>query len=171
MAMSPRERASGAEAPSFVAVFGTAKAVPCRVARSRLRVAALGAALGKDSTSVGPFLWRNVSFMWAIAGSLPRQTVISAPCSRSCSRTRARNASSGGRATRTVRWRFRIIFKRMCDSVNFFRLRFPWLVGARLGLTVQSVAATLRLSAIILLIGTDNLLYEVMAYDVLLGEL
>src|SRR5580704_8867106 len=57
-----------------------------------------------------------------------------------------------------------------CSLVNFF-WRFHRLVGARLGLAVQHVAATLRLSAIILLIGADNALHEVVAHDVFFAEL
>src|SRR6202042_1458232 len=149
MAMSPRKCASGADDDTRlsrcvleVERCFRERARPCRAPTWPWRDIEfrLGAALrssgGNERTSVGPFLWRYVSFIWAMDLSLTRAIVISEPLRRSCWRTRARNASSGGLATRTVRWRFRIIFKRMSGSVNFFRLRFPWLVGARLRLAV-----------------------------------
>src|SRR2546425_1389740 len=82
----------------------TAAAEPRR-SRTGLR----RAAEGNESTSVGPFFFRNVSFIRAISASLTRQTVTPASSKPSSFFTRRRNDSSGRRARRTARWRFTII--------------------------------------------------------------
>src|ERR1700675_2575499 len=76
---------------------------------SRRRTGLRRTTMGKESTSVGPFFLRNVSFIRAISASLTRQTVRPSSSSPSSFFTRRRNDSSGGRARRTPRWRFRII--------------------------------------------------------------
>src|SRR5260370_10484427 len=65
--------------------------------------------VGTESTSVGPFFLRYVSFIRAISASLTRQTVRPAFSNPSSFFARRRNVSSGGRARRTARWRFTII--------------------------------------------------------------
>src|SRR5467141_94910 len=75
----------------------------------RRRTGLRRASVGKESTSVGPFFLRNVSFIRAISASLTRQTVRPASSTPRSFFTRRRNDSSGGFARRTVRWRFRII--------------------------------------------------------------
>src|SRR5258707_1923222 len=67
------------------------------------------ATAGKDSTSVGPFFLRNVSFNRAISASLTKQTVTPAPWNPTASCARRKDDSRGRRARRTARWRFRII--------------------------------------------------------------
>src|SRR5712692_215283 len=84
--------------------------------------------MGKESTSVGPFFLRNVSFIRAISASLTRQTVRPVFSNPSSFFARQRNDSSGGRARRTARWRFRIIlfvflFLVVC---RFLSLAFPF---------------------------------------------
>src|SRR5579872_4912811 len=64
---------------------------------------------GKDKTSVGPSFFRKASFIRAISESPTKHTVTSEsrrPISRF---TLFKNASRGRRATRTARWRFRIM--------------------------------------------------------------
>src|SRR6266487_4565948 len=75
----------------------------------RSRTGLRRAAEGNESTSVGPFFFRNVSFIRAISASLTRQTVTPASSAPSSFFTRRRNDSSGRRARRTARWRFTII--------------------------------------------------------------
>src|SRR5260370_21801677 len=75
----------------------------------RSRTGLRRATVGKESTSVGRFFLRNVSFIRAISASLTRQTVRPASSSPSSFFTWRRNDSSGGRARRTARCRFRII--------------------------------------------------------------
>jgi len=55
----------------------------------------------------------------------------------------------------------------------FFDLCFPGLGHARFGFAVRRIdglAAALRLSTIILLIGADDLLHQVMAHHIFFGE-
>src|SRR5580704_10209232 len=117
--------------------------------------------------------------MWAISASLTRQMATSALPRPSCSRTRRKNNSRGGLATRTVRWRFRIILDeyrgsmKLRSSVNFFDLWRPGLGRARFRFAIHGIdglAATLRLGTIILLIGADDLLYQVVAHDIFFCE-
>src|SRR5260370_29294043 len=75
----------------------------------RSRTGRRRANVGKESTSVGPFFLRNVSFIRAISASLTRRTIRPAPCNPSSLFTRRRKDSSGRRARRTARWRFTII--------------------------------------------------------------
>src|SRR5260370_24865563 len=84
------------------------------------------AVTGKESTSVEPFFLRNVSFIRAMSASLTRQTVRPASSNPSSCFTRRRNDSSGGRARRTTRWRFRIILFVVLFPVLFLVL-FPAL--------------------------------------------
>src|SRR5467141_422369 len=75
----------------------------------RRRTGLCGAIIGKESTSVGPFFFRKVSFIRAISASLTRRSGGPASSSPSSCFTRRRNASSGGRARPAARWRFTII--------------------------------------------------------------
>src|SRR2546429_8184849 len=79
--------------------------------------------VGKESTSVGPFFLRNVSFIRAISASLTRQTVRPTSSSPSSFFTWRRNDSSGRRTRRTARWRFRIIL------VAFLFLVLYWILS------------------------------------------
>src|SRR3989440_3339275 len=81
------------------------------------------ATMGKESTSVGPFFLRNVSFIRAISASLTRQTVRPTSSSPSSFFTWRRNDSSGRRTRRTARWRFRIIL------VAFLFLVLYWILS------------------------------------------
>src|SRR6266851_6685115 len=85
------------------------------------------ATVGNESTSVGPFFLRNVSFIRAISASLTRQTVRLASSSPSSFFTRRRNDSSGRRARRTARCRFRIILAEFLFLVLYriLSLTFP----------------------------------------------
>src|ERR1700674_396861 len=67
------------------------------------------AAVGNESTSVGPFFLRNVSFIRAISASLTRAIVMPDSCKPSSLCRRRRKCSSGRRASRTARCWFRII--------------------------------------------------------------
>src|SRR6267143_3181628 len=75
----------------------------------RSRTGLRRATIGKESTSVGPFFFRKVSFIREISASLTRRTVRPASSSPSSFFTRRRNDSRGGRARRAARWRFTII--------------------------------------------------------------
>src|SRR5260370_24748529 len=75
----------------------------------RSRTGLRRATIGKESTSVGPFFFRKVSFIREISASLTRRTVRPASSSPSSFFTRRRNDSSGGCARRAARWRFTII--------------------------------------------------------------
>src|SRR5207253_11180185 len=77
--------------------------------RRRRRTGLRRMAVGKESTSVGPFFLRNISFIRAISVSLTKQTVRSTSSSPSSFFTRRRNNSSGRRAARTACCWFRII--------------------------------------------------------------
>src|SRR5260370_24410938 len=110
MAMSPR----------YSPAFTVRELRPSRTALRR-------ATMGKESTSVGPFFFRKVSFIRAISVSLTRQTVRLASSSPSSFFTRRRNDSSGRRARRTARCRFRIILAEFLFLVLYriLSLRFP----------------------------------------------
>src|SRR5882762_9124265 len=66
-------------------------------------------AAGNESTSVGPFFLRNVSFIRAISASLTKAIVTPDPRKPSSLCRRRRKCSSGRRASRTARCWFRII--------------------------------------------------------------
>src|SRR5437016_2296244 len=110
MAMSPRY------APDFT-VFGL-----------RRRTGLRRTTVGKESTSVGPFFMRNVSFIRAISASLTRQTVRPASSSPSSVFTWRRNDSSGRRTRRTARWRFTIILVAFLFLVLYGILSLPFLL-------------------------------------------
>src|ERR1700682_5465989 len=67
------------------------------------------AAAGNESTSVGPFFLRNISFIRAISTSLTRAIVTPDSWKPSSFCRRCRKCSSGRRASRTARCWFRII--------------------------------------------------------------
>src|SRR5207253_854306 len=86
------------------------------------------ATMGKDSTSVGPFFLRNISFIRAISASLTRQTVRPASSNPSSFFTWRRNDSSGRLTRRTVRWRFRIILVAFLFLVLYRVLSLAYLL-------------------------------------------
>src|SRR6266849_9101351 len=93
----------------------------------RSRTGLRRATMGKESTSVGPFFFRKVSFIRAISASLTRQTVRPDSSSPSSFFTWRRNNSSGRRARRTARCRFRIILAEFLFLVLYriLSLTFP----------------------------------------------
>src|SRR5271155_979969 len=84
---------------------------------------------GKDSTSVGPFFLRKASFIRAISASLTKQIVTSESRRSSPSNTLCEKTSRGRRATRTARWRFRIMPADFLylDLSQWLRRQFPLL--------------------------------------------
>src|SRR5882762_5708306 len=91
----------------------------------RSRTGLRRATMGKESTSVGPFFFRKVSFIREISASLTRRTVRPASSSPSSFFTRRRNDSSGGRARRAARWRFTIILAVFLVLYRILLAAFP----------------------------------------------
>src|SRR5713226_1969210 len=130
--------------------------------------------IGKESTSVGPFFLRNVSFNRAISASLTKQTVTPALGIPNSSCTRRRNDSSGRRARRTARWRLLTVSRSPREifiPVEFLFLALCRISRRRSPFAIRGVPTALRLSTIILFIGADNLLHQVVPHNVLLSKL
>src|SRR5215472_13964501 len=125
---------------------------------------------GNDSTSVVPFFFREVSIKRTISRFVTKQSATESLPTPSSPITRRRNRSAVRRLTRTLRWRFST-----CQPPEALLPFFFVAIQASCRIFDRgqgfTVAPTLGMRGVILLVGPDDLLNEVMADNVLFSKL
>src|SRR5215469_1493173 len=134
---------------------------------------------GNESTSVVLGFLRNRPFRRFISVSVTKRTNVAARRNPTARFIRVKKRSMAGSGTRTRDWAFWMLRdwcakRRRLGSrllVTIQRLRYRLFGGRQFfGLPV-SIPASLRLHGVVLFVGTDDLLDQIVAHDVFLAEL